>query len=201
MSVFFCPDGGYGMTEHQIMKIMDEKGMQRALMKITHEILARNKGPENLAILGLQTRGVHIANRIAAMIGEIEGVEVPVGVLDVTMYRDDFRDMLKQPVAKITSIPFEVDGTNIVLIDDVFYTGRTIRAALDAIMDFGRPKRVRFAVLIDRGHRELPICADYIGKTIKTQFNQEIRVRLTEVPDDGGIDEVTMLTLTDEGGE
>ena len=190
------------MVAHREMKIMDEDGITRALLKITHEILARNKGAGNLAILGLQTRGVHLARRIAALICEIEGVEVPMGILDVTMYRDDFRDKKKQPTAQVTAIPFEVDDTNIVLVDDVFYTGRTIRAALDAIMDYGRPRRVRFAVLIDRGHRELPLCADYMGKPIKTQFNQEIRVRLKEVPEDDGIDEVTLITFDDgEGGD
>jgi pyrimidine operon attenuation protein / uracil phosphoribosyltransferase len=181
------------------MKIMDEQGMKRSLLKITHEILARNEGPQNLVLIGLQTRGVFVARRIARVIRDIEGVEIPLGILDVTMYRDDFRDKAKQPLAKITSIPFDVDGTNIVLVDDVFYTGRTIRAAIDALMDYGRPRRIRLAVLVDRGHRELPICADFIGKTIKTLPNQEITVRMKEVSEDG-IDEVSLLTL-DEGGE
>lgn len=187
------------MNIYREMKVMDEQGMKRALLKITHEILARNEGPQNLVLLGLQTRGVFLARRIARIIKDIENVEVPVGLLDVTMYRDDFRDKAKQPLAKVTSIPFSVDGTNIVLVDDVFYTGRTIRAAMDAIMDYGRPRYIRVAVLIDRGHRELPICADYIGKTIKTQPNQEITVRMMEVPEDG-VDEVKLLTL-DNGGE
>jgi pyrimidine operon attenuation protein/uracil phosphoribosyltransferase len=185
------------MTVNRETTIMDDKGMRRSLLKIAHEILARNEGAENLALLGLQTRGVFMAQRIAAIIAETEGVTVPVGVLDVTMYRDDFRNKMKQPTAKVTAIPFDVDNTNIVLVDDVFYTGRTIRAALDAIMDYGRPARVRFAVLIDRGHRELPISADYVGKTIKTQSNQEIRVRMVEAPGDG-VDEVSVITF-DEG--
>ena len=187
------------MTIQKEEKIMDADGIRRTLMKIAYEILSRNKGPKNLVILGLQTRGVFLANRIASIIKEIEQVTIPVGILDVTMYRDDFRMAMKQPTVQVTSIPYDVDGTNIVLVDDVFYTGRTIRAALDAIMDFGRPKRVRFAALIDRGHRELPFCADFIGKTIKTQVNQEIRVRLTEVEEDG-IDEVSLITFEDGGG-
>ncbi len=180
------------------VRIMDAAGMKRSLLKIAYEILARNKGPKNLAFLGLQTRGIFVAERIAKFIEETENVKIPVGVLDVTMYRDDFRT--KRPNVKVTDIPFDVDDTNIVLIDDVFYTGRTTRAALDAIMDYGRPRRVRLAVLIDRGHRELPVCADYVGKTIKTQPNQEIRVRMTELPEDG-IDEVTLVTVEPEGDE
>ena len=181
------------------VRIMEAAGMKRSLLKIAYEILARNKGPENLAFLGLQTRGIFVAKRIAKFIEETEGVTIPVGVLDVTMYRDDFRT--KQPNVKVTNIPFDVDNTNIVVIDDVFYTGRTIRAALDAIMDYGRPRRVRLAVLIDRGHRELPILADYIGKTIKTQPDQEIRVRMSEVPEDGGEDQVDIVTVQPEGDE
>ena len=186
------------MTIEKEMRIIDASGINRILLKISHEILARNNGPENLAILGLQTRGVFIAQRIASMIEKIENVSIPVGILDITMYRDDFRVAMKQPQAQITSIPFDVDDTNIVLVDDVLYTGRTTRAALDAIMDFGRPKLVQLAVLIDRGHRELPLCADYIGETIKTQFNQEICVRMKEIEGDG-IDEVTLITIADEG--
>jgi pyrimidine operon attenuation protein/uracil phosphoribosyltransferase len=181
------------------MTVMDDQGMKRTLLKITHEILARNEGPRNLVLIGLQTRGVFLARRIARLIQDIEGVEVPVGILDVTMYRDDFRDKAKTPQAKTTRIPFDVDGTNIVLVDDVFYTGRTIRAAMDALMDYGRPRRIRVAALVDRGHRELPICADYIGRTIKTQPNQQIQVRMAEVPEDG-IDRVSLLTYED-GGE
>ena len=184
------------MTIEKETRIINDRGINRILLKISHEILAGNNGPENLAILGLQTRGVFIAKRIATLIEKIENVSIPVGILDITMYRDDFRVAMKQPQAQITSIPFDVDGTNIVLVDDVLYTGRTARAALDAIMDFGRPKRVQFAVLVDRGHRELPLCADYIGETIKTQFNQEIRVRMKEIEEDG-VDEVTLVTLAE----
>lgn len=187
------------MTVIDEVNILNDSGIKRALLKITHEILARNNGAEKLALVGLQTRGVFLARRIAEMIECIEKIGVPVGVLDVTMYRDDFRVAAKQPSVKVTAIPFDVDERSIVLVDDVFYTGRTIRAALDAIMDYGRPSRVQLAVLIDRGHRELPICADFVGETVRTQFNQEIRVRMTEAPGDGA-DEVTLVTIG-EGGE
>ncbi len=176
---------------------MDEAAIKRVLLKISHEILARNKGPKKLALVGLQTRGVFVARRIAEMIESIEKTPINVGVLDVTMYRDDFRAKMKQPSVKVTTIPFDVDGTSIVLVDDVLYTGRTIRAALDAIMDFGRPRKIQLAVLIDRGHRELPLAADFIGETIKTQPHQEIRVRMKELDEDGR-DEVTLVTLADE---
>lgn len=176
---------------------MDAADIKRALKRISYEILDRNSGPENLAIVGLQTRGVHIAKRIAAIIEEIEHTTIPVGVLDVTMYRDDFRIALKQPKVQITTIPFEVEGITIILVDDVFFTGRTVRGALDAIMDFGRPGCIEFAVLVDRGHRELPLRADYVGKMIPTDPNEEIRVRMVE---EDGIDEVTIITLEDEEG-
>ena len=185
------------MTIKSEVRIMDEAAIKRVLLKISHEILARNKGPKKLVLVGLQTRGVFVANRIAAMIESIEKTPINVGILDVTMYRDDFRAKMKQPSVQVTSIPFDVDGTSIVLVDDVLYTGRTIRAGLDAIMDFGRPRKVQLAVLIDRGHRELPLAADYIGETIKTQPNQEIRVRMKELAEDGR-DEVTLVTLADE---
>ncbi len=186
------------MTIINEVRIMDKEAIKRALLKISHEILARNNGPENLALIGLRTRGVFIAERIASMVKGIENATIQVGILDVTMYRDDFRVVMKQPTVQVTSIPFDVDGTNIVLVDDVLYTGRTTRAALDAIMDFGRPRQIKLAVLVDRGHRELPFCADFIGETIKTQFNQEIRVRMEEVEGEG-VDEVTLLTLEEEG--
>jgi pyrimidine operon attenuation protein/uracil phosphoribosyltransferase len=176
---------------------MDKAAIKRALLKISYEILARNKGPKKLVLVGLQTRGVFVAKRIAAMIESIEKTPINVGILDVTMYRDDFRAKMKQPSVQVTTIPFDVDGTSIVLVDDVLYTGRTVRAALDAIMDFGRPRKIQLAVLIDRGHRELPLAADYVGETIKTQPHQEIRVRMKELAEDGR-DEVTLVTLADE---
>ncbi|MCE5248964.1 bifunctional pyr operon transcriptional regulator/uracil phosphoribosyltransferase PyrR [bacterium] len=179
------------------LKVMDAADIKRALQRIAYEILDSNSGPDNLVLVGLQTRGVHIARRIAAMIEEVENTPIPVGILDVTMYRDDFRVALKQPNVQITSIQFEVEGITVVLVDDVFYTGRTVRSALDAIMDFGRPGRVELAVLVDRGHRELPLRADYIGKKIPTDTDEEIRVRMLE---EDGVDEVTLVTL-DRGGE
>ena len=174
--------------------IMNAVSMKRALQRMAHEILDRNNGASNLALVGLQTRGVFIAKRMAAIIGSVENTTVPVGILDVTMYRDDFRIALKQPTVKVTSIPFDVDGTTVVLVDDVFYTGRTVRSALDAIMDFGRPRRVGLAVLVDRGHRELPLAADYLGKRITTHPNEEVRVRIAE---NDGIDEVTLVRLSE----
>ena len=141
--------------------------------------------------------GVHLAGRIAKIIESVEKVTLPVGVLDVTLYRDDFRTVLKQPNVRVTSIPFDVKGMTVVLVDDVFYTGRTVRSALDALMDFGRPRRVRLAVLIDRGNRELPLMADFTGKRIKTDVNEEIRVRMVE---SDGVDEVTLVRIAAEGG-
>ena len=186
------------MTIKSELKVMDSGDIQRALKRISYEILDNNSGAENLAIVGLQTRGIHIARHIASIIEEIEHIPIPVGILDVTMYRDDFRIALKQPNVQITSIPFEVEAVTVVLVDDVFYTGRTVRCALDAIMDFGRPGRVELAVLVDRGHRELPLRADYVGKMIPTDPNEEVRVRVHE---EDGVDEVTLVTLEDEGDE
>ncbi|MBN1293955.1 MAG: bifunctional pyr operon transcriptional regulator/uracil phosphoribosyltransferase PyrR, partial [Candidatus Latescibacteria bacterium] len=165
--------------------------------RIAYEILDNNHGPENLAIVGLQTRGVHIGKRIASIIEGVEKVSIPVGVLDVTMYRDDYRIAMKQPKVRITSIPFEVEGFTIVLVDDVFYTGRTVRSALDAMMDFGRPGRIELAALIDRGHRELPLRADYIGKIVPTDQHEEIRVRMVE---EDGKDEVTLVAIAERRG-
>ena len=172
--------------------IMDAVGLRRVLRRMAHEILDRNGGPANLALVGLQTRGVFIARRMAGIIEEVEGVQTPLGILDVTMYRDDYRVALKQPTVKVTSIPYDVEQFTTVLVDDVFYTGRTDRSALDAIMDFGRPRRVQFAALIDRGHRELPLVADYVGKRMTTQPNEEVRVRMSEID---GLDEVTLVKL------
>jgi pyrimidine operon attenuation protein / uracil phosphoribosyltransferase len=181
------------MTITSEEQIMDATAMKRALQRMSHEILDRNNGPERLALVGLQTRGVFLARRMAGMIGAIENTTIPVGILDVTMYRDDFRTVLKQPMVKVTSISFEVKGITIVLVDDVFYTGRTVRGALDAIMDFGRPGRVELAVLIDRGHRQLPLCADYVGKQVKTQVDEEVRVCMVE---GDRVDEVTLVKLS-----
>ncbi len=155
--------------------------MGRIITRLAHEILEKNRGTENLVLVGLRTRGAFLADRISKKIKEIEGEEVMTGFLDVTLYRDDFRTRLKQPSVEVTNIPFGIDEKNLVLIDDVLYTGRTIRSALDALMDFGRPARIYLAILVDRGHRELPIRADFVGKNIPTSIGEEVRVSMTEV--------------------
>jgi len=176
--------------------ILGKNDILRALTRISHEIIERNHGAKNIALVGLRTRGVHLASRINKLIESIEGVTVPTGILDITLYRDDFRSSMKQPQVRATDIEFEIDNMNVILVDDVFYTGRTVRSALDAIIDFGRPKKVELAVLIDRGHRELPLKADYVGKNIPTAYDEEIVVRLEE---EDGIDKVTIKRFkTDE---
>lgn len=182
------------MTAQSEKRIMDGVAIRRAIRRMANEIVERNFGAANLALVGLQTRGVFLARRIAALIGETEGVEVPVGILDVTMYRDDYRVALRQPAVKVTTIPYDVEKTTTVLVDDVFYTGRTVRSALNAIMDFGRPRKVELAVLVDRGHRELPLAADYTGKRIPTLPGEEVRVRMAE---NDGVDEVTLVKTTE----
>ncbi|HFE52528.1 MAG TPA: bifunctional pyr operon transcriptional regulator/uracil phosphoribosyltransferase PyrR [Bacteroidetes bacterium] len=162
-------------------KLIDEKGLDRTITRLAHEILERNKGTENLVLVGIRTRGAPLAQRIADKIRQIEGIDVPLGTLDITLYRDDFRRRLRQPVVQTTDIPFDIDDKNVVLVDDVLYTGRTTRAALDALMDFGRPSRIQLAVLVDRGHRELPIKADFVGKNVPTSIGEEVRVHLKEV--------------------
>ena len=169
--------------------LLDAEGIRRALVRMAHEIVERNKGTERVVLVGLRARGDHLARRIAAAIKHSEGASVPVGVMDVTLYRDDVRTRTGQTVVRQSSIPIEVDGWTVVLVDDVFYTGRTVRAALSAIMDFGRPRRVELAILVDRGHRELPIRADYVGKNVPTADREEIAVRLSE---EDGADEVTI---------
>ncbi len=162
-------------------KLIDELGMQRTLTRLAHEIIEHNKGIESIALVGIKTRGEFIAKRLAERITSIEKKELLIGMLDITLYRDDLRAKLKQPILKGTDIAFDVTDKNIVLVDDVLFTGRTIRAALDQLMDLGRPKTIQLAVLIDRGHRELPIRADFVGKNVPTSDNQEIQVRLKEV--------------------
>lgn len=161
-------------------KIIDEEGMRRTITRLAHEIIEHNRGVEKLVIVGMRTRGVPIAKRIAAKIEEIEGKRIPFGTLDITFYRDDFRKRLKQPAVLGTHIPFPIDEMTVVLVDDVFYTGRTARAALEALMDFGRAARVELVVLIDRGHRELPIRPDYVGRKVLTSIGEEVRVQLKE---------------------
>ncbi len=169
--------------------IMDADGIRRALIRIAHEITEKNRGVENVALVGIRTRGVPLAARIAEEIRKIENVEVPVGSLDITLYRDDLTTMGYNPVIHGTEIDFDVTGKHIVLVDDVLYTGRTIRAALDAIIDMGRPNSIQLAVLIDRGHRELPIRADYAGKNVPTSRRETIEVALQE---EGKEDEVIL---------
>ncbi|MDD3652885.1 MAG: bifunctional pyr operon transcriptional regulator/uracil phosphoribosyltransferase PyrR [Desulfotomaculaceae bacterium] len=162
-------------------QILDQEGIRRSLTRIAHEIIERNKGTGNLALIGIRRRGVPLAERLAAKIKEIEGRSVPVGILDITLYRDDLTTLAHQPLVRSTEISFPVSGKKIVLVDDVIYTGRTIRAALDAIIDLGRPKVIQLATLIDRGHRELPIRADYIGKNVPTSRKESILVLLQEI--------------------
>jgi len=171
--------------------LMDSERMSRSLTRIAHEILERNRGVGDLALVGIRTRGVPIARRLAASLREITGAEVPTGALDITLYRDDLMKTAvgPQPIVRRTEIPFSIDGRHIVLVDDVLYTGRTIRAALDALIDFGRPSTIQLVVLVDRGHRELPIKADYVGKNVPTSRRETIHVRLAEMD---GRDEVTL---------
>jgi pyrimidine operon attenuation protein/uracil phosphoribosyltransferase len=171
-------------------KIFDEAGMNRVVIRMVHEITEKNKGADRMALIGMRTRGEFLARRIAERIKEFEGVDIPLGILDVSFYRDDTRAKLKQPVVRSTHIPFDLTEKKIILIDDVLYTGRSVRAALDEIMDFGRPAKVELAVLIDRGHRELPIQPNYVGKSVTTSLNEEIRVKMKELDD---ADEVLLI--------
>jgi pyrimidine operon attenuation protein/uracil phosphoribosyltransferase len=177
------------MTEKA--EIMDESGIMRAVTRIAHEIIEKNKGVENVYLIGIQRRGVPLAKLISAKIQEVEGKEVPVGILDITFYRDDLSMLAEHPVIKGTEINFPVTGKIIVLVDDVLYTGRTARSAIDAVMDIGRPNMIQLAILIDRGHRELPIRADYVGKNVPTSKTEVINVKLFD------IDKVNVVTLSD----
>ena len=161
-------------------KIMDKEAIERAITRMAHEILEKNKGTRDLCLVGIRNRGVYIARRLADCIKKIDGVRVPVGILDITLYRDDLTLVSAQPVVRKTEIGFDIKNKNMVLVDDVLYSGRTIRAALDALIDFGRPKEIQLAVLVDRGHRELPIRADYVGKNIPTAKDETVKVRLSE---------------------
>jgi pyrimidine operon attenuation protein/uracil phosphoribosyltransferase len=176
-------------------QVMDADRMSRALTRIAHEILERNRGLGELALVGIRTRGVPLARRLARALQEINGDDVPTGALDITLYRDDLmrQPVGPQPLVRRTEIPFSIDNRKILLVDDVLYTGRTTRAALDALIDFGRPKAIQLIVLVDRGHRELPIKADYVGKNLPTSPEQSVQVRLQEIDD---ADEV----LLQEGG-
>ncbi|MBW1840836.1 MAG: bifunctional pyr operon transcriptional regulator/uracil phosphoribosyltransferase PyrR [Deltaproteobacteria bacterium] len=160
--------------------ILDEKDIDRILTRITHEILEVHKGTDNLAFVGIHTRGVYLAKRIQSKINRIEGIELPTGDMDITLYRDDWTRISPNPIVQTTDVPFSVDGKQIVLIDDVLFTGRTIRAAMDALIDFGRPDRMELAVLVDRGYRELPIQANYVGKFVETRRSETVNVLLVE---------------------
>jgi pyrimidine operon attenuation protein/uracil phosphoribosyltransferase len=172
-------------------QVMDADRMSRALTRIAHEILERNRGLDELALIGIRTRGVPLARRLARTLKDINGDEVPTGALDITLYRDDLmrHPVGPQPLVRRTEIPFSIDDRKIMLVDDVLYTGRTIRAALDALIDFGRPRVIQLIALVDRGHRELPIKADYVGKNIPTSLKQSVQVRLQEID---GTDEIVL---------
>ncbi len=172
-------------------QLMDAADLDRTLNRLARQIVEHldeeAEPAERLALVGMQTRGVHLARRLRDKIADFEGLKLPFGVLDATMYRDDFRKRLRQPVVHPTDIPFDVHDRRLVLVDDVLYTGRTTRAALDALMDLGRPASVRFLALIDRGLRELPVCPDFVGRTVPTTPGEEVRVRLSEVDEADGV--------------
>ncbi len=179
--------------------LMSAEDIERVLVRVAHEIVERNKGAAHVVLVGMRTRGVPLARRLAVAIQSLEGIAMPVGSLDIGLYRDDLSSLDLKPVIQRTDVPTDITGKQVVLVDDVFYTGRSIRAAMDALMDLGRPESIQLAVLIDRGHRELPIRADYVGKNIPTSRNEEIKVYVEEVD---GEDKVTILTsereVTDE---
>jgi len=176
--------------------VMDAEAITRAITRIAHEILEANKGADNVALVGIVTRGAVLAEILAARILEIEGTEVPVGTLDISFYRDDLALRLNPEVHK-TDIPFDVEGRDVVLVDDVLFTGRTIRSAMDALMDYGRPCSIQLAVLVDRGHRELPIRADYVGKNVPSSSRERVKVHLESLD---GRDTAEILERVDEGG-
>ena len=171
-------------------KIMDSQAIERAITRIAHEIIEKNKGVSSIALIGIQRRGVPLAKRLAACIEKVEGGKVPVGVLDITFYRDDLSLVNEHPVVNGTDIPFSITDLSIVLVDDVLFTGRTTRAAMDALIDSGRPRSVQLAVLIDRGHRELPIRADFVGKNVPTSRSEMISVRIAPFE---SLDEVVLM--------
>ena len=168
-------------------RIMTPEEIRRAVIRISHEIVEKQAGTAGLALVGIQRRGVPLAHRIAGAIRENEGAKLPVGALDIEFYRDDAR-LGHAPLVKGTDLPFDIEGTTVVLVDDVLYTGRTVRAAMDALREFGRPQAVRLAVLVDRGHRELPIRADHVGKNVPTSREEVVRVRVREVDDEDAVD-------------
>lgn len=169
------------MPHKNIREIMNKQAIENALKRISHEIIEHNVDTSEIAIVGIRTRGEYLANRLVAIIESMKGIKLPLGLLDITLYRDDVMNTDSQPIVHETKIDFDISEKNIILVDDVLYTGRTIRAALDAFIDFGRPKSIQLAVLVDRGHRELPIRADYVGKNIPTSQKETVIVKLHEI--------------------
>ncbi|MDD5312653.1 MAG: bifunctional pyr operon transcriptional regulator/uracil phosphoribosyltransferase PyrR [Dehalococcoidia bacterium] len=178
--------------------LLNSADIERALVRVAHEIVERNKGASNVVFVGIKTRGVPLAQRLAKIILDMEKVDAPVGSLDITLYRDDVSSLSFKHVVQQSNVPFDISNRHVILVDDVFYTGRSIRAALDALMDLGRAETIQLAVLIDRGHRELPIRADFVGKNIPTARNEEIKVYISEVDD---VDKVTVMKPGDGGGD
>jgi pyrimidine operon attenuation protein / uracil phosphoribosyltransferase len=190
MGFFYVRRGPAMSASSKERLVLDETGIHRAITRIAHEILERNQGTKGLVLVGIQTRGVYLAQRLQKQIASIEQAEeLPLGILDITLYRDDLGKVVQTPTVRETKIPVDIADKKVILVDDVLYHGRTIRAALDAVMDFGRPAAIQLAVLIDRGHRELPIKADYIGKNIPTSQFEEVHLRLKEKD---GIDEAVV---------
>lgn len=187
---------GQGVIFMSRKTVMNSEDIRRTLARVAHEIIERNQSLNNLILVGMHTRGVPLARRLAAEIEHFERVRVPVGTLDISLYRDDILSLSQKPVIKRTDIPVSVSGKAIILVDDVLYTGRSIRAAMDALIDLGRPQSIQLAVLVDRGHRELPVRADYVGKNMPSSLLEKIRVNLKETD---GVDEVVIIT--DEGKE
>ena len=188
--LFFCQQNILPMkevifldkSEMKIKKeLIDSAAMSRAITRIAHEILEKNKGTDDLVLIGIRTRGVPLAERLAAKIEEIEGIKLQTGILDITLYRDDLSTVAQQPIVHRTEIPFDITGKKVVLVDDVLYTGRTVRAALDALIDLGRPLQIQLAIMIDRGHRELPIRADFVGKNLPTSKDEVVDVNFEEI--------------------
>lgn len=168
-------------------EIMDKDDIRRALTRISHEIIEKNEGTENLVIIGIRSRGVPMAERLAKRISEFEGEDIPTGILDITLYRDDLSQISKQPIIHQTEISFDITDKKVVLVDDVLYTGRTVRAALDALIDLGRPKAIQLSILVDRGHRELPIRPDFVGKNLPTSQNEVVSVNFEEIDGENNV--------------
>ena len=188
------PAGGPVEQVREKTELIDGEGLRRAVTRIAHEIIERNGGGDSVVLVGIRRRGVPIARRIAARIKEFEGMEIPVGALDITLYRDDLQTNAHQPVVSGTEIPFVIDGRVVVLVDDVLYTGRTVRAALDELIDFGRPRSIQLAVIVDRGHREIPIRADFVGKNVPTSKREVIMVNVQEIDGHDGVSIGELLT-------